>query len=296
MRRVAALRLLGGFAAASLSGCAGADCGITLVPLAGTRASITRFGTQIYPSDDVERALTLIAACGGALVRIGINGQFDFADAVFAGAAQRSMRVVLLTDFAAQPVDAAAFSSRHVEVQKRYAKYDPIWEIWNEPNLERYWGAPPDIGAYTRLAIATGNALRDAGANDVWSGGTSGIDFDWIVKMKAAGVFDVLNGCAVHSYDDPCTAAGYYRMLTTIVPDGVGIHTTETCVPQAPAQSEFLRSMWDIHRNVGLGSMIWCELRDGTAGNHGSYALPYGLVTKTYVPKPVYRTAQALVG
>lgn len=265
-------------------------------PLTGARLVATRFGSQVYPQDDVERALALIAGCGGSLARIGINGDFDFADAIFAAATRREMRVVVLTDIVPQPVDVAAFANAHAAIQRRYAQYSPIWEIWNEPNLAHYWGTQPNVDDYSRLAVETAKALRAAGAADVWSGGTSGVAIDWIRKMKDRGVFDYVNGCAVHSYEDPCLAYNHYGMLVGLVPAGVQIHTTETCVASAPSeQADFLRLMWYIHRNVGVATMIWCELRDGTAGKNGPYALPYGLVAANYTVKPSYRMAASLI-
>lgn len=296
MRRATAVRLVGGVITASLASCTRLDCSIPVPLFNGSRSVATRFGSQIYIGDDVERALALITGCGGSFVRIGINGNFDFADAVFAAAAQRGMRVVVLTDAAPQPVDVAAFAAAHATIQRRYAQYGPIWEIWNEPNLAQYWGAQPDVDDYSRLAIETAKALRAAGAADVWSGGTSGIAVDWIRRMKDAGVFDAVNGCAVHSYEDPCLAYNHYGTLVGLVPAGVQIHTTEVCVASSVSdQADYLRRMWYIHRDVGVATMIWCELRDGTAGKHGAYTLPYGLVSPSYAIKPVYRTAESLI-
>ena len=295
MRRAAALSLMGGFVTASLTGCEALDCTIPTPPLPESRSSLSRFGVQIYAHDDVARAMGLVAGCGASMVRVQINGNFDFADAVFAAAAAHGVRVIILTDFFEQPVDTGEFAAAQTAIQNRYARYRPVWEIWNEPNLAHYWGATPDVEAYSRVAIATAKALRAAGSEDVWSGGTSGIDFDWILKLKALGAFEVMNGCAVHSYEDPCLAYSHYGTLVTLLPKNVLIHTTETCIPQEPAQAEFLRSMWYIHRDIGLPTMIWCEFRDGTAGSSGANALPYGLVSSNYALKPSYRMARTLL-
>lgn len=291
MQRAAALRLLGGgLVTATFGGCAAVDCSIP--PPAGKAP--TRFGTQVYAQDDVERAIGLFAACGGSMLRVQINGNFNFADALFAAAAAQGMRIVILTDFSHQPVDVEAFVKAQVALQQRYAKYDPVWEIWNEPNLAYYWGALPNVEEYTSVAVPTAKALRAAGARDVWSGGTSGIDLGWIRRLTQLGVFDVMNGCAVHSYDDPCIAYGQYRSVMQIVPKDVPIHTTETCIPSTQDQASFLRNMWYIHGTLGLQTMIWCELRDGTAGTDGAYAFPYGLLYANYAPKPSYFIAKQL--
>jgi hypothetical protein len=295
MRRFAALQLLGGaFVTASLSACDAAGCTIP-IPLAKAAASHTSFGSQIYAEDDIDRALALIAGCGGSLIRIGLTSDLDFADAVFAAARQRSMRVLLLTNAVPQPVDVAKFATANAAIQRRYAPYDPVWEIWNEPNLAFYWGAQPNVSDYVRVAIETAKALRAAGANDVWTGGTSGIDFNWIIALKRLGAFDVMNGCAVHSYEDPCSAYNHYSLLVNMVPSGVQIHTTETCLSSTFDQGAFLRQMWYIHRDLGLPTMIWCELRDGTAGKSGIFAYPYGLVNANYAPKPAYAVAQSVI-
>jgi len=79
------------------------------------------------------------------------------------------------------------------------------------------------------------------------------------------------------------------------MPSGIQLHTTETCVPSFEDQDSFLRGMWRIHRILSIPTMVWCELRDGTAGTQGLYAYPYGLVKVDYTPKPSYYTAKTLV-
>jgi hypothetical protein len=174
-----------------------------------------------------------------------------------------------------------------------------VWEIWNEPNLAQYWLTDPDVAKYSRLAIAAGKALRAAGARDVWSGGTSGVAVEWNVALRYNGVFEVMNGAAVHSYVPACEAFNDYLYLRARVP-GVQFHTTETCIPSSFKgavydQSGFLRQMWYIHRNLGIPTMIWCELRDGTAGNNGTFTLPYGLLDPNYVRKESYFTAKTVI-
>ncbi|MGZ3562919.1 MAG: hypothetical protein ACXVAS_13875 [Vulcanimicrobiaceae bacterium] len=262
----------------------------------GVPSKPTLFGSQVYAQDDIERALALISGCGGTLVRVALNGNLDYPDAVFAAAARKNMRVILLSQALAQPVNVEAFAADCAKIQQRYAQYDPIWEIWNEPNLAFYWGAQPNVDDYSRLAIKTGKALRAAGARDIWSGGISGVNLWWIYHMKLRGVFDVMNGCAVHSYKIPCTAYTEYAQSLSLVPPGVPIHTTETCVPSSSKdQADFLRQMWYIHRSLGLPTMIWCELRDGTAGTMGAYTFPYGLVYPDYTLKPAYYAAESLI-
>jgi len=298
MRRAEALRLMSGLVTASfVTGCGNERCTSYPVPAsAGSRSTPTQFGTQIYQTDDLDRSLSLIAGCGGKAVRIELTGKTDFPDAVCAAAARANMRVILLSQRVSQPVDPVSYAQDHAALQRRYAQYDPVWEIWNEPNLEFFWGAPPNVDDYSRLAIATGTALRAAGARDVWSGGISGLRESWIDRMKANGVFEVMNGCAIHSYNPACEAYAEYLQLFRHLPAGIVVHTTETCLPSTLIvdQAGFLREMWYVHRIFGIPTMIWCEFRDGTAGSSGSYSLPYGLVDANYSRKASYFAAKAL--
>jgi hypothetical protein len=293
VRRASALGLIaGGFGA--LAGCSDQLC-MPVPRTAGVSSKPTAFGITIYSQDNIERATSLALGCGARLLRIGLSSNFEFSDAVFAAAAPLGLRVILISPYASQPIDVAAYAANCVSIQQRYAQYDPIWELWNEPNLSFYWGAPPNVDTYTQLAIATATALRNAGASDVWSGGTSGIDLEWTTRMISLGAFNVMTGCCVHTYLDPCANLGQYMLLLRILPSNIAVHTTETCIPSTQDQPDFLKQQWYVHRGLGLPTMVWCELRDGTAGNFGPYVLPYGLVYANYLPKPSYYVAQSLI-
>ncbi|MDB5092174.1 MAG: hypothetical protein JWO85_275 [Candidatus Eremiobacteraeota bacterium] len=294
MRRSEALAGITLAPIAALASCAPNLNGI--VSTKGEPQRPTAFGCQLYPSDDIGVTLPLLAALGNKLLRItASNADFPYFDAVFAAAAAHGMRVIVISQYAAQPVDLAAYAADAVTFHKRYAAYNPIWELWNEPNLLAYWGAPPDRIAYAKLAIATATALRNAGAREILSGGTSGVDVNWLYDLRVNGVFDVVTGCAVHSYRNPTKALNDYLQAVSLMPPGILIYTTEACVVTSSGETGFFRDMWNIHRYLGLPAMIWCEFRDGTAGPNPPYNDPMGLVTADYGLKPVYYTAQAVI-
>lgn len=296
VQRKHALRVLGGAFALSASGCSWDQHDTSPLPATcGRSLGSTGFGAVIYDTDDVDRALQLIAACGGRFVRIGLDGDSTSrADVVVPKAGTYGLRVVLISPYSPQPVNASSYAAQCALIHQRYAAYDPIWEIWNEPNLATYWGAEPNVYDYAKLAMTTGAALRANGASEVWSGGTSGIDVRWSFALVQQGMYDIANGCAVHSYKDPSAASADYVALQKLLPIDIPIHTTETCVPSTQDQSAFLRGMWYLHRALGLPTMIWCELRDGTAGDTAPYNWPYGIVDSNYQPKVAYYTAKAL--
>jgi hypothetical protein len=268
------------------SGCARTESAV--IPTGSLPDHPTAFGSQLYPSDDIAQTLSLLAACGTKLLRVtASNDLFQYFDALFAAAAAHGMRVIVISQYAPQPVDLTAYAAAATTFQRRYAAYNP--------NLAAYWGAPPDRDAYAKLAIVTATALRDAGAREILSGGTSGVDVGWVYDLRVRGVFNVVTGCAVHSYEHPNKALNKYLQAMSLVPPGVAIYTTEACVVTSSGQPSFFRDMWSLHRYLSLPAMVWCEFRDGTAGPSGPFTDPMGLVTPDYVPKPVYYTAQQLV-
>ncbi|HYZ14835.1 MAG TPA: hypothetical protein VE591_00480 [Candidatus Acidoferrum sp.] len=264
-----------------------------VVPTGGSALHPTAFGSQIYPTDDIGQTMALLAGCGSSLIRVGADsGDSAYFDQLFPAAAAHGIRVIVISAYASQPVDLTAYAASAVAFQKRYGAYNPIWEIWNEPNLAHYWGANPDVGAYSQLAIATATALRSAGAREILSGGTSGIDVGWLYDMRTRGVFDAVTGCAVHSYKSPALAQNEYLQAASLMPPGIALYTTEACVQNANDQPTFFRDMWYIHRELNLPAMVWCEFRDGTAGPKPPYTDPYGLVTASYQQKNVYSLIQ----
>jgi polysaccharide biosynthesis protein PslG len=60
------------------------------------------------------------------------------------------------------PDEVAAFARWAAAAALRFKAFDPIWEIWNEPDGEGFWPPRPDPGAYTRLARAACRAIRRA--------------------------------------------------------------------------------------------------------------------------------------
>jgi hypothetical protein len=75
------------------------------------------------------------------------------------------------------------------------------WQIWNEPNLTRYWSSQPFARGYVRLLRASRKALRaaDPGSRTILAGlpNESWIALRKIYKAGGHGAFDVV---ALHPY------------------------------------------------------------------------------------------------
>ncbi len=90
----------------------------------------------------------------------------------------------------------------------------PVYEVWNEPDAEGFWGGTPDPAAYTSLLRASYPAVKGADpAATVLSGATTGNNFHWIESLYADGAKGFFDGVAVHT-DTGCSVVGpdsFYR-------------------------------------------------------------------------------------
>jgi hypothetical protein len=299
IRRRDMLKLLAGSSlAATLTSCNdGAPTVTANAPTqSGSPAAYTSFGAQVYATDDPVRTIQMLSALGSKYVRVGVQVPQTFLDALVGAATAHGLRTILVSAYSSQPIDVAAYATATAQLQVRYASANPVWEIYNEPNLAQYWNGPPDVLAYLTLLAATSTALRAAGATDIWTGGTSGVDLNWLYNLVSRGAFRSANGCAVHSYQPPGFARTEYTQAIGMVPAGVGLHTTETCIASSVGnQSDFFNQMWYLHRELGLPTFVWCEFRDGDAGGTAPFNEPYGLVDSGYGAKGVYGAVQLAI-
>ena len=97
-----------------------------------------------------------------------------------------------------------------------------VWQIWNEPNLPRYWAPRPNAAEYVKLLQATGNAIRqeDPGAEIVTAGmpdsrlrGVIPL-YAYITQMYEAGARGSFDALAVNAYSE--TPRGVIRNLEDV--------------------------------------------------------------------------------
>ena len=92
--------------------------------------------------------------------------------------------------------DIVRFVVRHFSARGVHA-----YEIWNEPNLDRFWASGPDPAAYTEMLKHGYNAVKtaDPGATVVL-GGLSRNDFEYLEGIYRAGGGRYFDAAAVHPY------------------------------------------------------------------------------------------------
>jgi polysaccharide biosynthesis protein PslG len=102
-----------------------------------------------------------------------------------------------------RPVSFADYADAFGHLVRRYsARGVHDYEVWNEPNLRRFWPSGPDPAQYAAMLHAAAPAIRAADPSaTIVLGGLSKSDYPWLERLYAAGVdrsdFDAV---AIHPY------------------------------------------------------------------------------------------------
>jgi len=197
-------------------------CGLLALPLA-LLAQESPYGVCAHVGDGQEagtatRSLPMMAQAGlrhvradfswGSIERNPDEWHFDTLDTVIAEAEKNGITLLPILDYnvafanpAWQHLDAWC---RYVEMTvRRYEKRLPVWEVWNEQNLEDFWkNANPTN--YVILLKATHTTIKKVNPNlKVAIGGFAGVPLEFIEAVYQAGgkdFFDIMN---VHPYSHP---------------------------------------------------------------------------------------------
>jgi len=107
-------------------------------------------------------------------------------------------------DSPAPPLDDTTRAAWLVFVEhaiKRYKDRIRYWEVWNEPNHRKYWGAPPDGEDYGKLVNVTVRKIRSLypGAKII-AGSTAGISPGFCDKFLAHCEPELIDIISFHNY------------------------------------------------------------------------------------------------
>ena len=168
------------------------------------------------------RHLDAMQLAGIKYVRSGIYGDSEselrMADATLADLEKRGMKLLMLLfgnekDCCEPPHDLVSWSNCVDRIVRRYGDRVPVFEVWNEANLNGFFhGADPvRYAEVLRVACDAGHAANPK-CRFTFTG-TSTIPLDWIEKVYAAGGtnFDAM---AVHPYSHPYRPEGVVDMHT----------------------------------------------------------------------------------
>ena len=222
------------------------------------------------------------------------------------------------------PQDPQDFADFMTETATRYREEVDAYELWNEPNIARFWPSGPNPAEYVELLKAGATAVRaaDPGAKVVFAG-TAGNDSGFIegayeAEPDLGDYFDVM---AVHPYPRNAAPpeeiwlesdgaisgysfAGYRRVRESMLEHGdeKPIWLTElgwsTTTEQSslggvdePTQADYLERAYrfleqDPYVQVGF----WYNLRNNYLSmDANTWEAQLGLLRSDFTPKPAYQ-------
>ena len=213
--------------------------------------------------------------------------------------------------------DFAAFTA---ELAERYPDAAGI-EVWNEPNLERFFIGGGDARSYSELFNLTADAVHEAGSDvPVIAAGLSpvlpeqedGDRYAWESYLETKieeGVAEHADGIGLHPYsafepgaDFIANATGQLRAAERIVGSEpiyvteVGLTTAGPNAVSAEDQAEGLRQAYDTFAGEGVPLIIIHRFFDEAEPEFPAEA-GYGVVAADQrTPKPAYCTVAGLAG
>lgn len=102
------------------------------------------------------------------------------------------------------PQSNADYARAFRKVVELYGDRVDAWEVWNEPNIDRFWQPAPDPVAYTRLLVAAYQAIKAQDSDAIVLGGAlAGADTEFLDRMYEAGAQPYFDALALHPYSIP---------------------------------------------------------------------------------------------
>lgn len=320
------------------SSCARTEC-ISAPPITNTPIT-DGLGVNIHFTDPQPGEVKMIADAGFRWVRMDFKwdlteqsaGVYDFApyERLLAALAPHKIRTLFILDYNNRLYDNGdsprteagrqAFARWAAAAAKHFQGRGILWEMYNEPN-HVFWRPKPNAGDYTRLALATGKAIRAAAPGETMIGpATAGIDFAFLETCFQAGLLEYWSAVSVHPYrqSDPETVASDYCRLRELIAayapgkqipiiSGEWGYSSAWRGMNQEKQGERLARQWLINAANGINISIWYDWHDDgddaneAEHNFGTVAYEYkaqaahgdpnGMV---YKPKPAYLAAKAL--
>lgn len=200
-----------------------------------------------------------------------------------------------------------AFAAFAKAAAARYKGRGVVWEIWNEPNISRFWKPDANVDDYVKLVKATSAVVRQADPGSMIIGpATSSWDLDFLEKSFKLGLLDHIDAVSLHPYGAPVpeSATEYYNDVKKLVkqhaPQGrdIQLMSGEWGYPSvAPTsvemQGTYLPRMFLNNLMNGIRLSIWYDwINDGLDPKEPEHN--FGTRYNDFTPKPAYHAAQTL--
>ena len=216
--------------------------------------------------------------------------------------------------------DADAFEDFFAAALRRYPQI-PAWELWNEPNFERFSKPEADADRFVEFLRSARRARDSVGSKaKLISGGVApGGDVDirtWVDQVAMRGGLNLIDGLGVHPYsavapDDPRSwmmqLEALHKRLGQLGRPDLPLWLTEYGAPSVPVasgyapalteqqQADRLRTAFALAgRFDWIENLTWYEYRDSNTGSRDPEE-NFGLVHSDLTPKPAYTALRDVV-
>lgn len=197
-------------------------------------------GVNIHFTSGQEEQIKKIAAAGFRFIRMDfhwsavekLKGQYDFSayDELVADLDRHGIRPLFILDYGNVLYDDGlaphtdegrrAFAAFAKAGAARFRGKGVLWEIWNEPNLTKFWQPDANVENYVRLVETTSKALREADPECViLAPALAGWDFAWLEQAFKLGLLEHIDVVSLHAYgaSRPEDAALYYSTVKSLI-------------------------------------------------------------------------------
>lgn len=299
-----------------------------LLLLAAPAYCLPGLGVNIHTTAPAPGEAGLIRSAGFSTVRMDLHwhdtetapGVYDFSpyDRLIQALDSQGIRPLLILNYGhpaydsgqapATPSARAAFARWAAAAAARYKGRGILWEIYNEPNLARFWRPKPDAAAYAALVEAAASAIRAAAPGETIIGpASSGVDLVFLEDCFKLGLLNHLDAVTVHPYrlHEPESVIGDYRRLRALIaryaPNGreVPIYCGEWGYSALwPGQNERLQAlmlarMFLVNAAARIPLTIWYDWRNG-GPDPANPENNYGLLALDGAPKTAFHAASTL--
>jgi hypothetical protein len=299
-------------------------------------------------AEQTERAAAILPASSASHFPIDWasvereQGRYDWTipDGIYAAMRAQSLEPVMVIsnapDWARDP--AATCQAQRGCMFPPLAQHDDAWqafvqaaverfpdvtavEVWNEPNIERFWAPQPDPARYVELLAAAHDAVAAAGSGaQVIVGGlvasprtTSVPASDFLRQVYAQGCACDFEGIGSHPFPrvKPLLETMWNRLTNlTEVRDANGdsatpIWITEVGVTSDPNQAAGVTAeeqgdeLIRLYRSIeghNIAAFLIYRLIDDVAGGEGPFFAQMGVLSPDLEPKPAYCELGAAIG
>lgn len=284
-------------------------------------------GVNIHFRGAPQRDMDLMEAAHIRFVRADLTwalvehkkGQYDFTryDQLVDSFAARGGRVLFILDYRnrhygqgkaiATDEQREGFADFAAAAATRYRGRGIVWEIWNEPNMEKFWGDEPNAGDYMALVKVTCKAIREADRDAIIiAPATISLDRKFITACAEEGLFDLVDAISYHPYREggPESVLESHRILEEMIENrtarggarprivssewgwGLSYMTAEIdgAVDPPLRQAAYLTRRFCTEAYAGVACAIHYKWRED---NHG-------LIKGNYAKKPLYDAFRVL--